>query len=171
MTAKARAPHQTNGENLVSRAARKRAQEAILAAVLADDERRRALWFALLTAKTASDAALAVEQWAEPLLGHTGGWVGAWGWHYWRNRPNSPLPPSVSSFVDAQERRHGVRTRQHGSQELHAAWLVRYQSGVPLKVIAIEHKVSPQAVDLAVSRLASQAGVELRKRRRSIKTR
>jgi hypothetical protein len=149
----------------VSLATRKRAQEAILRALLDDDKSRRQLWSALLAAKTGGEAGLAAEQWAEPLLGHTGGWVGAWGWHYWRRRPTNPLPPTVSETLTADERRRGRPPRERGALAVHATWLVRFQAGESLSSIlaSAPHVSSEQAIWNAISRLASLSAITLRR--------
>lgn len=153
----------------VSKATRKRAQEAVLEALLADDGRRRALWSALLSSNSAGDAAVAVENWAEPYVGHTDGWVGAWGWHYWRRRKRDPLPPSVATVVANTEAARGILSRAHSSRALHASWFVRYRSlGETLASIraSAPHVASDQAVLNGIQRIAAQAGLQLPARRR-----
>ena len=152
----------------VSNATRKRAQEAILAALLGDQGHRSALRRALFASRTAGDASLAAERWAEPLIGHTDGWVGAWAWLYWRQlRKGYQAPASVAERVATEERRRsGVSVRHRSSLEIHARWLVMYQAGVALVRIAVEgHQVgSAQAIHDGVRRIAAAAGVRLQRR-------
>lgn len=171
MSSATRKPETTpSSASRVTAATRKRAQEALLAALLADDARRSSLRRALFESRNAGEAAVAAERWAERSIGHTHGWVGVWAWLYWKRlRRGEQAPSSVAERIAFEEcRRTGVKVRRRSNLEIHASWLVQYQAGTPLRDISVAgHLVgSPQAVIDGVRRIAAAAEVRLVPRRR-----